>query len=176
MPYRAVATVSTDLESRERHISYHGGGDDGRSDQVSMRLKKGMSIITVPKQCSVLTTTWATVQGTESHDPVVTWEVQQRHVHHLMNNDTALTLEVILRPRAVAEIGHKVKNRLSLGAFSTGETAAMILGGTALVIIFGAVGVLWFKARYGSLRELFSATVEKGIGETAEKTLQSTKV
>jgi hypothetical protein len=25
------------------------------------------------------------VQGTESHDPVVVWEVQQQHVHHLMN-------------------------------------------------------------------------------------------
>jgi plasmid maintenance system antidote protein VapI len=60
------------------------------------------------------------VQGTASHDPVVTWEVQQRHVHHLMNNDTALTLEVILRPRAVAEMGQEVKNRLSLGAFWTG--------------------------------------------------------
>jgi hypothetical protein len=93
-----------------------------------------------------------------------------------MNNDTRLTLEVILRSRAVAEIGQEVKNRLSLGAFSTGEIAAMILGGTALVIILGAVGVLGFKARYGSLRELFSATVEKGIRETAEKTLQSTKV
>jgi hypothetical protein len=66
----------------------------GKSE-VSIRLNKGMSIITVPKQCSVLTTTWATVQGTESQDPVVTWEVQQQHVHHLMNNDTALTLEAI---------------------------------------------------------------------------------
>jgi hypothetical protein len=47
----------------------------------------------------------------------------------------------------------------------------MILRGTALVIILGAVGVLWFKARCGSLRELFSTTVEKGIGETAEETL-----
>jgi hypothetical protein len=131
-----------------------------------------MSIITVPKQCSVSTTTWALVQGTESHDPVVVWEVQQQHVHHLMKHDTALTLEVISRPRAVAEIRQEVKNRLGLGAFSTGEIAAMILGGTALVIILGAVGVLWFKARYGPLRELFSATVEKGIGETqAEKTL-----
>jgi hypothetical protein len=135
----------------------------------SMRLNKGMSIITLPMQCSVSTTTWATVQETESHDPVVTWEVQQQHVHHLMNNNTALTLEVISRPRAVAKIGQEVKNRLSLRAFSTGEIRAMILGGTALVIILGAVGVLWFKARYGSLRELFSATVEKGIGETAEK-------
>jgi hypothetical protein len=35
MPYRAVATVSTDFESRERHISYHSGGNDGRGDQVS---------------------------------------------------------------------------------------------------------------------------------------------
>jgi hypothetical protein len=60
---------------------------------VSMRLNKGMSIIIVPKQCSVLTMTWATMQGTESHDPVGTWEVQQRHVHHLMNKETALTLE-----------------------------------------------------------------------------------
>jgi hypothetical protein len=138
-----------------------------RKLEVSMRLNKGMSIITVPKQCSVSTTTWATVQGTESHNPVVTWEVQQRHVHHLMNNDTTLTLEVISRPRAVAEIGQEVKNRLSLGAFSAGEIAAMILGGTALVIILLAVGILWFKARYRSLRELFSATVENGIGEAA---------
>jgi hypothetical protein len=61
--------------------------------EVSMRLNKGMSIIIVPKQCSVLTMTWATMQGTESHDPVGTWEVQQRHVHHLMNKETALTLE-----------------------------------------------------------------------------------
>jgi hypothetical protein len=144
----------------------------GKSE-VSMRLNKGMSIITVPKQCSISTTTWATVQGTESHNPVVTWEVQQQHVHHLMNNDTALILEVISRPRTVAEIGQEVNNRLSLGAFSTGEIAAMILGGTALVIILGALGVLWFKARYSSLRELFSATVEKGTGETAEKTLQT---
>jgi hypothetical protein len=83
---------------------------------------------------------------------------------------------VILRPRAVAEIGQEVKNRLSLGAFLTEEIARMILGGTALVIILGAVGILCFKARYGSLRELFLATVEKGIGETAEKTLKSTKV
>jgi hypothetical protein len=139
----------------------------GKSE-VSMRLNRGMSITTVPKQGSVLTTTWATVQGTESHNPVVVWEVQ-RHVHHLMNNNTALTLEVISRPRAVAEIGQEVKNRLSLGAFSTGEIAAMILGGTALIILLGAVGVLWFKARYGSLKELFSATLEKGIRETPEE-------
>jgi hypothetical protein len=145
--------------------------------EFSMRLNKGMSIITVPKQCSVSTTTRATVQGTESHDPVVTWEVQQRHVHHFMNKDTALTLEVILRPRAVAEMGQEVKDRLCLGAFLTGKIGVMILGSTAMVIILGAVGVLWFKARYGSLREWFSATVEKGIGETqAEKTLQSTQV
>jgi hypothetical protein len=137
-----------------------------RKSEVSMRLKWGMSIITVPKQCSVLTATWATVQGTESHDPVVVWEVQQRHVHHLMNNNTALTLEVISRPRAVAKIGQEVKNRLSLGGFSTGEIAAMILGGTALVIILGAVGLLWFKVTYGSLNELFLATLDKGIGET----------
>jgi hypothetical protein len=104
----------------------------GKSE-VSLRLNKGMSIITV--------------QETESHEPVVTWEVQQRHVHHLMNNDTGLTLEMISRPRAVAEIGQEVKNRLSLGAFSAGEIATMILGGTALVIILVAVGVLWFKAR-----------------------------
>jgi hypothetical protein len=47
----------------------------------------------------------------------------------------------------VSEIGQEVKNRLSLGAFWIGEIGAMILGGTALVIILGAVGVLWFKAR-----------------------------
>jgi hypothetical protein len=35
MPYRAVATVSTDLESREPYISNHGGGDKRRGDQVS---------------------------------------------------------------------------------------------------------------------------------------------
>jgi hypothetical protein len=149
------------------------GNQVSRKSEVSMRLNKGMSINTVSKQCSVSTTTWATGQGTESQDPVVTWEVQQLHVHHLMNNDTTLTLEVISRPRAVAQ-AQEVKNRLSLGAFSAVEIAAMILGGTALVIIFVAVGVLWFKARYGSLRELFWATVEKGIGEAAEKTLQTT--
>jgi hypothetical protein len=88
------------------------------------------------------------VQETESHDPLVVWEVQQQHVHHLMNNNTALTLEVILRPRAVSEIGQEVKNRLSMGGFSTQEIAVMILGSTALVIILRAVGVLWFKARW----------------------------
>jgi hypothetical protein len=63
----------------------------------------------------------------------------------------------------------EVKNRLSLGAFSAGEIAALILGGTALVIILVVVWVLWFKARYVSLMELFSATVKKGSEKQLRK-------
>jgi hypothetical protein len=140
----------------------------GRS-QVSRKLTMGMSIVTVAKECLVSTASWATVQGTESNEVVVVWEVQQQHVHHLINNDTTLTMDVIKRPRAVAEIGQEVRNRLSLGGFLPEKIGAMILGGTALFIILLAVGVLRFKAMYGSLTGFFSKTMEMGIGETPKE-------